>query len=620
MAENKEQKQPKLHGPMKGMMGGAPVEKSKNFKSTLKRLVKYLKEYRIKFIIIFILAALSTVFSIVGPKILGKATTELFNGLIGKYTGGAGIDFNIIGQIMITVIILYLISAVFAYVQQFMMAGVSQKIIYKLRKDVNDKFSKLPLKYFDANSKGDVLSRMTNDIDNISTTLSQSLTQLITSLCTIIGIGIMMFTINWVLAILCVFVVPMSLIVTMQITKRSAGYFKEQWELTGTLNGQVEETYSGHKIIKAFGGEKKEIEKFKETNEKLYVSSRKAQFISGIIMPIMFFLSDLNYVIICIVGAISVSKGRMNIGDIQAFFQYSRQFTQPISQTANIANTLQSTIASAERVFELLDEEEEIPEKEDAVKLENAKGNVKFENIDFKYKEDVELINNLNIEVKEGQVVAIVGPTGAGKTTLVNLLMRFYDVNSGKITVDSVDIRDMKRGDLRRIFGMVLQDTWAFNDTIKENIRYGKENATDEEVIKASEMAYADHFIRTFANGYETILDEEAGNISQGQKQLLTIARAFLADPDILILDEATSNVDTRTESLIQKAMKELMSNRTCFVIAHRLSTIKNADLILVMNDGKIIETGKHDELLKQDGFYADLYNSQFTECIDDIA
>lgn len=611
-----------MGGPMGGPMGGrGPVEKAKNAKGTTKRLLGYLKEYKYRFLFILIFMAIATTATVFAPKIMGNATTAIFDGIKSKFMGtGSGVDFGYVGRILMVVLGLYGLSALFNYFSQYMMARVASRVIYRLRKDVNDKFSGLPLKYFDQNSKGDVLSRMTNDVDNINSTLTQSLAQIVSSIFQIIGIVIMMYTISWILATISLLVIPISVIITGFIAKYSAKHFKAQWALTGDLNGHVEETYSGQIIVKAFGNEDKEISKFNETNEKLYQSSRKAQFISGVIMPVINFLSNINYVAICVLGAVRVANGTMTIGDIQAFISYSKQFTQPISQVANMMNTLQSTLASAERIFELLDEEVEAQENPNPIQLKEVEGSVTFENMSFRYKEDIPLIENMNINVKSGAKIAIVGPTGAGKTTLVNLLMRFYDVNSGKITVDGVNIKDMRRGDLRRIFGMVLQDTWLFNGTIKDNIKYGNENATEEEIKLAGKAAQADHFIRTLHKGYDTVLEEDAGNISGGQKQLLTIARAFLADPAILILDEATSSVDTRTESLIQKAMETLMKGRTSFVIAHRLSTIKNADLILVMKEGTIIEQGNHTELLAQNGFYADLYNSQFTECIDDIA
>ena len=606
-------------GPM-GRGNKGPVEKAKDAKGTLKRLIKYFKEYKIALVIIIVFAMLSTVFSIVGPKVLGKATTELFSGIIAKFTKAGSVNFAYIGKILLILGGLYLVSAVFSYVQQYLMAGVSQGIVYKLRKQVNEKLSRLPLKYYDKNTKGDILSRTTNDIENVSAVIGQAVTQVITSITTIVGILVMMISINLLLTGITVLIIPISVFVISIIAKKSQKYFAKQWKVTGDLNGHVEEMFTGHQIVKAFGNEDKSIEKFNQLNDELYNVSWKAQFISGIIKPIMDLGSNLNYVIICLVGAIKVTAGSIQIGDIQAFMQYSRQFNQPIGQLSNIINNIQSAIASAERVFELLDEKEEVKESPEPKEIKNLKGNVKLDNIDFSYSEDKKLIQNMNLDIKPGQKVAIVGPTGAGKTTIVNLLMRFYDVDRGEILIDSVNIKSMKRGYLRNLYGMVLQDTWLFNGTVKENIAYGKEDATDEEIVSAAKAACAHHFISTLPHGYDTILDEDATNISQGQKQLLTIARAFLANNPIIILDEATSSVDTRTEKLIQEAMDRLMKGRTSFVIAHRLSTIKNADIILVMNDGTIIETGTHDELLEKDGFYASLYNSQFTEGIDDIA
>ena len=608
-----------MPGPMGGRNKG-PVVKAKDAKGTLKRLVKYFKSHKIAIIVILIFALLSTVFSILGPKILGKATTELFNGIVAKFMGTGSVNFEYIGKVLLILGGLYLVSALFSYIQQYMMAGVSQTIVYKMRKEVNEKLSKLPLKYYDKNTKGDILSRTTNDIENVSSVIGQAITQVITSVATIIGILVMMLSINLSLTGITILVIPISVLIISLVAKKSQKYFIKQWDVTGDLNGHVEEMFTGHQIVKAFGNEQKSIEKFNELNEELYKTSYKAQFISGIIKPIMDFGSNINYVIICLIGAIKVTSGNMTLGDIQAFIQYSRQFNQPIGQLSNIINSIQSAIASAERVFELLDEEEEQKENPEPIQIKELKGNVKIDNIDFSYSEDKKLIQNMNLDIKPGQKVAIVGPTGAGKTTIVNLLMRFYDVDKGAILVDGINIKSMRRGYLRNLYGMVLQDTWLFNGTVKENIAYGKEDATDEEVKNAAKAACAHHFISMLPKGYDTILDEDATNISQGQKQLLTIARAFLANSPIIILDEATSSVDTRTEKLIQEAMDRLMKGRTSFVIAHRLSTIKNADIILVMNNGTIIETGTHDELLEKNGFYANLYNSQFTECIDDIA
>lgn len=622
-------------GPM-GPAMGRPVEKAKDFKGTVKRLVEYMKPQKFKFIAVFILAILSTVFNIVGPKIMGKATTKLGEGILAKYmriiqiqmaiqkkmppqviaklknSPIPSIDYDYIGRILLLLIGLYIISASFNFLMAYIMSSVSQEMVFKMRSEVKDKLDRLPLKYFDSRTHGEILSRVTNDMDNIATTLQQSLTQLITSVVTIIGILVMMISISPIMTLIALFTLPASGILTAVIAKKSQKYFAQQQKIIGELNGHVEEMFTGHKIVKAFGREEDSIETFKEINERLYEVGWKAQFMSGFIMPALNFVNNVGYVLICVVGGVFVAKRKIQIGDIQAFIQYMRQFTQPIVQTANIANIIQSTVASAERVFEVLDEPEEVPDKENPMVIENPKGEVKFEHVKFSYKDDQPLMEDINIHVKPGQMIAIVGPTGAGKTTLVNLLMRFYDVKGGRITVDGVDIRDMKREDLRKMFGMVLQDTWLFSGTIKDNIAYGKEGATDEEIIRAAKAAHADHFIRTLPDGYNTVINEEASNISQGQKQLLTIARAFLADPEILILDEATSNVDTRTEVLIQRAMANLMKGRTSFVIAHRLSTIRDADLILVMNHGTIIEQGTHQELLAKGGFYAELYNSQF--------
>ncbi|GIO68627.1 MAG TPA: ABC transporter ATP-binding protein [Paenibacillus cookii] len=592
-----------------------PAEKAKDFKGTLRRLLGYLRPRRVTLAVIFLMAILSTVFSIVSPKILGEATTTLFEGILAKtqHVPGASIDFGYITEILLWLIGLYLFSAVFSYAQQYLMAGVAQKVVYDMREQINRKLSRLPLKYFDSKTHGEILSRATNDVDNISTTLQQSLTQLMTSIVTLVGVIVMMLTISPWLTLILIVTLPLSFIVIRMIASRSQKHFMGQQRSLGQLNGHVEEMYTGHKIIKAFGREDESVATFNEINDKLYHSGWKAQFISGMIMPMMSFIGNIGYVLVCVVGGIFVTHKTITIGDVQAFIQYARQFTQPIMQTANIANIIQSTIASAERVFELLDEQEEVPEAADAVELNKPTGAVAFEHVKFGYKEGETLIEDMNIDVKPGQTIAIVGPTGAGKTTLINLLMRFYEINDGAITIDGVNITKLKRGNLRSIFGMVLQDTWLFNGTIRENIAYGRSGATEEEVVEAAKAAHADHFIRTLPDGYDTVLNEEASNISQGQKQLLTIARAILADPSILILDEATSSVDTRTEVYIQKAMNELMKGRTSFVIAHRLSTIRDADLILVMNGGSVIEKGTHEELLAKGGFYADLYNSQFT-------
>ncbi|GIN41592.1 MULTISPECIES: ABC transporter ATP-binding protein [Heyndrickxia] len=599
------------HGGGHMMMG---QQKAKDFKGTLWRLLSYLKPFRNRLIAVIAAAIMSTIFMIAGPKIMGNAITKLFEGIYGKLTGvpGAEIDFGAVGQLLLLLAGLYVISSLFSYIQQYLMSIVAQKTVYQLREDVNQKLEKLPLKYYDGRANGETLSRVTNDVDLIGSTLQQSATQFITSIVTIVGIIIMMLTISPLLTLISIISLPLSIFVIRPVLKRSQKHFMDQQRSLGQLNGHIEEMYTGHQVVKAFGHERKAIAQFDEVNEELYQAGRKAQFISGIIMPMMFFIGNLSYVLISIIGGILVIKRSISIGDIQAFITYSRQFTQPITQTANIANIIQSTVAAAERVFELLDEEEEIPESKVA-SLTEAKGAVTFEHVDFGYGKDL-LIKDMNIDVQPGQTVAIVGPTGAGKTTLINLLMRFYELNGGKIKIDGIDTREISRENLRTTFGMVLQDTWLFNGTIKENLAYGKIGATDEEIYQAAKAARADHFIRTLPEGYDTVLNEEASNISQGQKQLLTIARAILADPPIMILDEATSSVDTRTELLIQQAMNRLMEDRTSFVIAHRLSTIRDADLILVMNQGKVIEQGTHQDLLEVDGFYADLYNSQFSK------
>lgn len=602
-------------GGHRGMQMGMPVQKAKNFNGSLKRLITYLKPYKLQLLFVLLAAIMSTIFAIVSPKIMGKATTKLFEGVMMKLKGvpGTTIDFGYIGNIVLLLIGLYIISAAFSYIQQYIMAGVAQKTVYHLRKEVVDKLNRLPIKYFDARTHGEILSRAVNDIDNISTTLQQSLTQLITSVITILGVIVMMLTISPLLTLIVVLTLPLSFIATANIAKKSQGFFKGQQTSLGQLNGHVEEMYTGHKVVKVFGHEKTSIDEFEQINERLYQSSWKAQFVSGMIMPIMSFINNIGYVFVSVVGGILVTKRAIEIGDVQAFIQYTRQFSHPIAQTANIANIIQSTIASAERVFEILDEADEIAEAAEPKTIAAPKGQVTFEHVSFGYSEENLLIEDMNLEVKPGQKIAIVGPTGAGKTTLINLLMRFYEIQSGTISIDGIDTRDMKRETLRGLFGMVLQDTWLSNNTIRDNIAYGKEGATEEEIIAAATAANADHFIRTLPEGYDTVLNEESSNLSQGQKQLLTIARAVLANPTILILDEATSSVDTRTELQIQKAMDHLMQGRTSFVIAHRLSTIRNADVILVMNQGNVIEKGNHNELLEQNGFYADLYNSQFT-------
>ncbi|WCT55565.1 ABC transporter ATP-binding protein [Paenibacillus kyungheensis] len=611
MSEEQKPKPPQR--PQAGQMGGPPRmslpgEKPKDFKGTLRRLLSYLRPYRMQLLVVLIAAVLSTLFSIVAPRIMGMATDELFNSV----TGGTAINFRYIIDLLMILAGLYLFSSLFAYFQQYFMSGVAQNTVYEMRKDVKSKLSRLPLRYYDQQSHGEVLSRVTNDVDNISNTLQQSLTQLITSIVTLVGVIVMMLTISPLLTLITILTIPLSLLVTIVVAKRSQKHFAGQQASLGDLNGHVEEMYTGHRVVKAFGREKQSLAQFDELNEKLYESGWKAQYISGTIMPLMSFISNIGYVLICVVGGIMVTRGTVGIGGVQAFIQYARQFSQPITQLANISNIIQSTIASAERVFEIMDEQEEEDQAITTI-ARPVRGDVTFEHVAFGYKKDELLIDDMNIHVRAGQTVAIVGPTGAGKTTLINLLMRFYELNNGQITIDGQNIRELSRAELHSLFGMVLQDTWLFGGSIRDNIAYGREDATEEEIVRASEAARADHFIRTLPDGYDTVLNEEASNISQGQKQLLTIARAILADPAILILDEATSSVDTRTEVLIQQAMNTLMEGRTNFVIAHRLSTIREADLILVMNHGKVIETGTHIELLAQEGFYADLYNSQFT-------
>jgi ATP-binding cassette, subfamily B, multidrug efflux pump len=592
-----------------------PVEKAKDFKGTLKRLLVYLSPYKVQLIFIFITAILSVVFNILSPKILGLATTKIFEGVMMKINNvpGASIDFNYIGNILLYLAALYLFSALFQYIQHYLMASVSQNTVYNMRKDIDEKLTNLPLKYFDTEAHGDILSRVSNDIDNISASLQYSVNQLISSLVTLLGVLIMMLSINLWMTLIIMLTLPLYLFFTKPIIKRSQKYFANRQRVLGKLNAHIEENITAHVVVKAFVKEDDNIKEFSKLNESLYEAGWRSQFISGIIMPLMTAINNLGYVLISVTGAIFVNKGTIQIGDVQAFIQYSRQFTHPIQQTANIANILQSTIASAERIFEILNAKNEIPDNQNAKTIESVKGEVQFNNVSFGYSSKEKVIKNLSIDINPGQTAAIVGPTGAGKTTLVNLLMRFYEIDEGKILIDGVNITDLTRLNLRSIFGMVLQDTWLFNGTIKDNIAYGYEDATDKEIIKAARTAYVDHFIRTLPDGYETIINEEASNISQGQKQLLTIARAILSNPSILILDEATSSVDTRTEILIQKAMDSLMEGKTSFVIAHRLSTIRNADIILVMNEGRIIEKGKHHQLLEKDGFYVELYNSQFT-------
>ncbi|APF24113.1 ABC transporter family protein [Clostridium butyricum] len=599
---------------MGGKMGGGT--KAKDFKKTMMDLIHYLEDYKGKITAVIILAAFSSLFSIVGPKILGKATTKLFEGLI-AYLLGTNLltDFPYIRNCIISLVVLYLISALFAYIQGYIMSGVSMNVTYKLRKEISHKMNKLPLKYFDTRTHGEVLSRITNDVDTVSQTLNQSLSQIITSTATVIGVLIMMLSISVLMTFVAFLVIPLSGLLIMGVVKKSQKYFKQQQKSLGSLNGHIEEIYSGHNIVQVFNGEKEAIETFTKINDDLYTSAWKSQFLSGMMMPIMSFIGNLGYVAVCILGGYLAVKKTIDVGDIQSFIQYVRSFTQPIAQLANISNTLQSTAAAAERVFEFLNEEEEVPDTSSPIKLNSVVGNVEFKNVHFGYTEDKIIINNFSSYIKSGQRIAIVGPTGAGKSTIIKLLMRFYDINSGEILIDGHSIKDYTRNDLREMFGMVLQDTWLYNASIFDNIKYGNFDATKEDVINASKAAHCDEFIKALPNGYNLILNEEANNISQGQKQLLTIARTILSDPKILILDEATSSVDTRTEVLIQKAMDHLMNGRTSFIIAHRLSTIKDADIILVMKDGDIIEQGSHDELLKTDGFYAHLYNSQFDEC-----
>lgn len=604
---------PRHGGPGGGPPGMRRVEKARDFKGTMKRLILYLKPYQVSIIVILVLAAISTVFNIFGPKILGKAITRLFEGVMGMIAGtGTGIDFEYIGRIIILMATLYLISALINYVQGWVMSGITAKITYQFRQDISEKINRMPLKYFDGTNHGEVLSRITNDVDTVSQTMNQSLTQIITSAVTLIGVLIMMLSINAWMTLVSLVIIPLSAITTMQIVKRSQKFFKEQQDYLGHVNGHVEEMFGGHQVMKAFNGEAKSLEVFDRSNSVLYSSAWKSQFLSSIMMPIMNFLGNVSYVIVTILGGWFAIRGTITVGDIQAFIQYVRSFNQPISQLANISNLLQQTAAAAERVFEFLNQAEEVPEVSNPVQLGEVKGEVEFRNVRFGYDPEKIIIKDFSAQIKPGQQIAIVGPTGAGKTTMVKLLMRFYDVNSGAILVDGHNIQDFSRHDLRRSFGMVLQDTWLYNGTIMENIRYGRPDATDAEVIAAAKSAHVDHFIHTLPDGYHMELNEEASNVSQGQKQLLTIARAILANPRILILDEATSSVDTRTEVLIQRAIETLMKGRTSFVIAHRLSTIRDADLILVMNDGDIVEQGSHKELLAKNGFYAELYNSQF--------
>ncbi len=594
--------------------GGPPmsVEKAKDFKGTIKKLWGYLSKYKIALIIVVLFTIASTIFSVVGPKILGNATTELFNGVISKYTGGAGINFTKIGKILLFLLILYICSAIFSYIQGIIMTNISQKLAYRLRKEVSKKINKLPMKFYDNKTHGEILSVITNDIDTLSQNLNIEATQVISSVATIIGILIMMFSIDWIMTLVALLTLPLSIVIIAFIMKKSQGYFKSQQDYLADVNGEVEEMFSNQSVIRVFNAESKMISKFEYDNNKLADVAWKSNFVSGLMHPIMNFVGNLGYVVIAILGSYFAIIGRITVGNIQSFIQYTKNFTNPIAQIAQISNMLQSMVAASERVFEFLDEEEEKEKNKEFIPTNKIEGSVEFKNVKFGYNQDKIIINDFSAKVKPGQKIAIVGPTGAGKTTIVKLLMRFYDLNSGEILVDGHNINDYRKEDIRGLFGMVLQDTWLFNGTIMENIRYGKLEATDDEVIEACKMAHVHHFIQTLPDGYNMMLNEETTNISGGQKQLLTIARAILADPKILILDEATSSVDTRTEILIQKAMDKLMEGRTSFIIAHRLSTIKNADLILVMDSGDIVEQGTHEELLRKNGFYAKLYNSQF--------
>lgn len=605
---------------MPGPMGGHGKNvghnvKAKDFKGTTKKLIKdYLSGYKIALIIVLIFAIGSTIFTIVGPKILGNATTEIFNGIMNKISGGSGIDFGKIGTILITLVSLYVLSALFSFIQGFTMTGVAQKITYRLRQDIAEKINKLPMKYFDKRTHGEVLSIVTNDVDTLSANLNQSITQIITAICTIIGILIMMFSISWQMTLISLVILPISATLVKKIVGKSQKYFKSQQDYLGHVNGQVEEIYSGLNIVKVFNAEEKVSKDFEKANDELYHSAWKSQFLSGLMFPVMNFISNVGYVGVAVAGGYLAIKGTITVGNIQSFIQYNKQFTQPINQIAQISSMLQAMIASAERVFEFLEEDEEENIPNGNIDIEKINGNVEFDHVKFGYDPEKTIINDFNCKVHDGQKIAIVGPTGAGKTTMVKLLMRFYDVTDGKIFIDGINIKDFDRGELRKLFGMVLQDTWLFGGSVKDNIKYGKEDATDDDVIRAAKAAHVHHFIKTLPNGYNSILNEESSNVSAGQKQLLTIARVILTDPKILILDEATSSIDTRTEIQIQNAMDNLMKGRTSFIIAHRLSTIKNADLILVMNHGDIVEQGTHEELLAKGGFYSDLYNSQFEE------
>ena len=598
-------------GPM-GRGPGMVTEKAKDFKGSTKKLIKYLGRYWAAIIAVMIFAAVSTVFSVAGPKVMGKATTALAEGLMNKIAGTGGIDFDYIAKVLLFTLALYVVSAIFMFAQGLIMTGITQKTCYRMRKDITSKINRMPMKYFESRTYGEVLSRITNDVDTLGQSLNQSITQIITSVATLVGTLVMMLSISPLMTLISLVILPVSMILISFVIKHSQKYFRQQQEYLGHINGQVEEVYGGHLVIKAYNKEAETVKTFKEANNVLYKSAWKSQFLSGLMMPIMQFVGNLGYVMVALLGGVFVIKGSIEVGDIQSFFQYIRNFTQPIQQIAQVTNLLQSSAAASERVFEFMDEEEEVQQPENPDSIEGLNGNVQFEHVEFGYNPDKIIIHDFSADVHDGQKVAIVGPTGAGKTTMVKLLMRFYDVNKGAIKVDGHDVRNFNRSELHEMFGMVLQDTWLFSGTIMENIRYGRLDATDEEVIAAAKAAHIHNFIMQQPGGYQMVLDEETSNISQGQKQLLTIARAILADNKILILDEATSSVDTRTEMQIQKAMDNLMKGRTSFVIAHRLSTIKDADLILVMKDGDIIEQGNHKELLAANGFYADLYNSQF--------
>jgi ATP-binding cassette subfamily B protein len=596
-------------GPMAMMQG----ERARDFKGTMRKLIQYLGAYRFGILVVILFAVASTIFTIIGPRILGNATTKLFEGVMGMISGtGSGIDFEYIGRILLITLALYLASALFAFIQGWIMSKISMDITYRFRKDIADKINRMPFKYFDSTPQGEVLSRITNDVDTVSQTLNQSLSQIVTSVVTVIGVLVMMLSISWQMTLVALLMIPLSMVIILLVVRQSQKYFMQQQDYLGHVNGHVEEMFGGHLVVKAFNGEAESVKRFQGFNDTLFSAAWKSQFLSGLMFPIMNFVGNLGYVAVSILGGYLAYLNLITVGDIQAFIQYMRSFTQPITQIANISNIFQQTAAAAERVFEFLDEEEQIPEVENPVEARDVKGQVVFQNVRFGYSPEKTIINDFSADVKPGQKIALVGPTGAGKTTMVKLLMRFYDVDSGAILIDGHNIKDFRRADLRCMFGMVLQDTWLYNDTIMENIRYGMPIASDEDVIQAAKAAHVDHFVRTLPEGYNLVINEEATNISQGQKQLLTIARAIVIDPAMLILDEATSSVDTRTEVLIQKAMDNLMRNRTSFIIAHRLSTIRNADLILVMDEGDIVEQGKHEELLAKNGFYAELYNSQF--------